>query len=297
MVSRRTLLTAGAATAVGALAGGVAAVEQGLLPGRVELARLLGRCAGDAILTGDGPAADLRPASFGSAYRGRDVSWVLALPPGTAPAGLPVVLALHGRGADAHTAFTRLGLHHAIARHVAAGGRPFAMATADGGDTYWHPRVGDDPLGMLIHELLPRLAELGLRVDRIGAWGWSMGGFGALLLARESERDALAGIRVSAVTAASPALFHTFADATPGAFDDPADFTRWGALLDAPDVSATPLRVTCGDADAFTDTTREYRAAVHPTPAGGIEPGCHDPGFWHADAPQAAAFLAEHLLR
>jgi hypothetical protein len=146
-----------------------------------------------------------------------------------------------------------------------------------------------------VHEVLPALGALGLAVDRIGAWGWSMGGYGALLLARESERGALGGVRVAAAAAASPALFDSFAAASAGSFDGPDDFARWGNLLVDPGVSTTPLRVACGDSDAFTGATGRYRGAVRPTPAGGIVTGCHDNGYWAGEAPAALAFLADHL--
>jgi hypothetical protein len=295
VVSRRTVLAGGAATVFGALAGGLAAVELGWVPGRVELGEALGRCAGPAPRP-DGTGPEVRNALLPSRYRGRDVPWALALPPGAPAAGLPVVLVLHGRGQTARSAFDELGLHRVLARHVGAGGRPFALAAVAGDATYWHPRgSGDDPLGMVVHELLPALATAGLAVDRIGVLGWSMGGFGALLLARESARDALGGVRVAAAAAASPALFDSFAATSRGSFDGPDDFARWGDLLADPGASATPLRVVCGDTDAFTDVTRRYRDAVRPTPAGGITSGCHDNGYWAAEAPAALAFLADHL--
>ena len=102
--------------------------------------------------------------------------------------------------------------------------------TVDGGDTYWHRRAdGDDPVGMIIHEVLPRLATAGLRTGRIGISGDSMGGYGALLLA-EGLAERLAGAAASvtsappgsaagkqpqpaAVAALSPAIFATYADA------------------------------------------------------------------------------------
>jgi S-formylglutathione hydrolase FrmB len=299
VVSRRALLVGGAATAVGAVVGGVAAVElsRGSSPspppaqaGPVPS----GRCDGPAPTAGPDP--EVRSALLASQRRGRDVGWALALPPDVPVAGLPVVLVLHGRGGTARTAFDELGLRRLLVRHVAAGGRPFALASADGDIAYWHPRAsGDDPLGMLVHEVLPALAAIGLAVDRIGAWGWSMGGYGTLLLARESERGALGGTRVAAAAAASPALFDSFAVATQGAFDGPDDFARWGDLLADPGVSTTPLRVACGDDDRFTAATRRYLAAVHPTPAGGIVPGCHDNGYWAREAPAALAFLGAHL--
>lgn len=281
---------------VAAGAGGLWAVEEGRLPGRIPLGRVLGRCDVDATPPQIAAGA-LRGGQFASAYRHRDVSWTLALPPGHQARDLPVVLVLHGRGDDARTAFDVLGLHRFLAQHVAAGGRPFALAAVDGGETYWHPRAdGDDPLAMVVRELLPRLRGMGLRTDRIGTLGWSMGGYGALLLARQSRRDALGGTRVVAAAAASPALFPSAAEAAPGAFDGPADFAAWGDLLDAPEVSPdTALFVSCGDTDAFTATVRRYRAAVHPTPAGGISQGCHDAGYWRTQAARQITFLGAAL--
>ena len=64
------------------------------------------------------------------------------------------------------------------------------MSTVDGGDTYWHSRAdGDDPIGMIIYEVLPRLASAGMRTGRIGITGQSMGGYGAAA-ARRAARQA-----------------------------------------------------------------------------------------------------------
>jgi hypothetical protein len=294
VLSRRTFLVGGAAV-VGAGAGAVVGVEQGWLPGRVALGRVLGRCDVDA----DVPDLDsiVRPAAFRSTYRQALVSWVLALPPLTAPAGMPVALVLHGRGGDASTAFDSLGFDRFLAQHVAGGGAPFALVAVDGGETYWHPRAaGDDPLGMVVHELLPKLASEGLHIDQIAVTGWSMGGYGALLLARESAKDALGGTRVVAAAALSPALFPSYADSAGGAFDDAADFATWGDLIAQPGVAPdTALMVVCGDTDAFTDVTTDYRAAVTPTPLGGISRGCHDQGYWRSQAADVITFLGDNL--
>jgi S-formylglutathione hydrolase FrmB len=236
--------------------------------------------------------------AFRSTYRNRPVSWVLGLPPDQASPGLPVALVLHGRGGDANSAFDSLGLHGFLADHVAGGGAPFALVSIDGGDGYWHPRAnGDDPLGMVVHELVPRLlSDYGLRTDQILTTGWSMGGYGALLLARESGRDALGGSRVVAAAALSPALFPSYAESSDGAFDDSADFASWGDLIADPGVSSDiALMVSCGDTDAFTDASREYRDAVQPAPAGGITHGCHDASYWRSQAGEVIAFLGANL--
>lgn len=295
MITRRQLLGGAASLAVLG-AGGLLGVEQGWLPGRVALGDALGRCNVDAALPDDEPGP-LQESVFTSTYRSRDVTWMLALPPGADAAGLPVALVLHGRGGDAHSAFDALGLHRFLAQHVAGGGAPFALASIDGGDGYWHPRAsGDDPLGMLANELLPLLDAAGLRTDSVGVLGWSMGGYGALLLARESGKDSFAGVEVVAAAAASPALFSSYEASAGGAFDDAADYASWGALLKDPGVaSGIALRVSCGDNDAFTDVTRDYRAAVEPAVDGGISMGCHDNGYWRSQASAELAFLGAHL--
>jgi S-formylglutathione hydrolase FrmB len=234
--------------------------------------------------------------SFRSARRGTDVRWGVGLPPGRPAAGLPVVLVLHGRGADARSGFDALHLQAFLADHVRRGGRPFALVSVDGGDRYWHPRAdGDDPLAMITDELLPRAAVRGLRVDRIGVTGWSMGGYGSLMMARESEHGRLGGLVVAAAAASSPALFASFASSSPGAFDDAADWRRWGDLAAHPDVASTPLRVCCGTSDPFAEQTRVYRRNCARKPEGGLSAGRHDNGYWRWLLPRHLDFLGEHL--
>ena len=296
MVSRRVFLLGALGTAVLAGTGSYIAIEDDVLPGRIRLAELVGTCDVDARPP-SGSVGPIKTGTFTSAARRRDVGWSLALPPGqTSPIDLPFVLVLHGRGGDHTTAFDQLGLHRFLAAHVQAGGAPFALASVDGGDGYWHPRVnGDDPLLMLATEFVPMLATLGVRTASVGVLGWSMGGYGALLLARQAHRGDLHGVTVAAAAAGSPALFGSFRHSAKGAFDDAADFATYGTLADQPDVGATPLYVACGTDDAFTTETKRYRANVSPTPAGRIGRGCHTDGYWRSLAADQITFLAAHL--
>src|SRR5580704_162683 len=128
----------------------------------------------------------------------------------------------------------------------------FAIICVDGGETYWHQRAdGDDPAGMIVHEVLPRAAAAGMHTGRIGVAGLSMGGYGALLIAEQFSAEQPSTLRfrtkrhgteeltagggpgsgpaVAAVAALSPAVFATYDDAraaNPEAFDSAADFTR-----------------------------------------------------------------------
>lgn len=291
MVTRRTFL-------LGGLGGAAiyAGVENDILPGRIGLAHVLGHCDVDATPP-SGSSGKLMSGHFVSSARGRDVGWSIALPPGaTDPAGLPVALVMHGRGTDHTAAFAQLRLHEFLAGYARGGGRPFALASVDGGDAYWHPRAnGDDPLTMLTAEFLPQLAGLGLATAGIGVLGWSMGGYGALLLARESRRGTLHGSSVAAAAAVSPALFASFRSSAAGAFDDAADFARYGTLAAQPDAGGTPLFVACGSDDAFTEQTRRYRDNVLPRPLGAITTGCHTNGYWRSVAADQLAFIGSHL--
>jgi acetyl esterase/lipase len=301
MVSRRTLLLGALGTAVLAGTGSVVAIEDGALPGRIRLADMLGGCNVDAVPP-SGTVGDVTTGQFMSSARHREVGWSLALPPGRGgPAGLPVALVLHGRGEDHSSGFDELKLQQFLAAYVRAGGTPFALAAIDGGDSYWHPRSnGDNPLAMITQEFLPMLGKLGIRTDAVGVLGWSMGGYGALLLARDAHRGALTGpdaqrTTVAAAAASSPALFASYRVSANGAFDNATDFANYGDLANEPDVGTTPLYVSCGADDAFTQETKHYRAHASPTPAGDISKGCHTDGYWRSLAAAQISFIGSHF--
>ncbi|QFG23388.1 alpha/beta hydrolase family protein [Actinomadura sp. WMMB 499] len=294
MLSRRAFIGGGAA-AVGGLAaagGGVALVEHDVLPGRVRLHRMLGRC-------GDLPApppeaGSVQTRTFRSHRRGRDVAASIVLPAGTRSVrGLRVAVALHGNGATGPGTVSGLALDRYLTQAVRRGAPPFALVAADGGaDSYWHPRAdGDDPLGMILDELLPHLAREGARTDRFGAIGWSMGGFGALVLGRR-----VGAPRMAAVVGSSPAIFESYEDARSTnrhAFDDADDFARHDVLRHLDRLDGVPVRVDCGTGDAFTPMVRKLRERLHPE--GRMTEGCHDAAFWRARLPAQLDFLAHHL--
>lgn len=143
---------------------------------------------------------------------------------------------------------------------------------------------------MITSEFLPLLASRGLRVDRIGLLGWSMGGYGALLYAVTAGRG-----RVAATVAASPALWLDSEDAARGAFDDAADFREHSVF--GRSFGDVAVRIDCGRDDPFADAVRELRSELEPTPAGGLQAGDHTAGYWRRMLPEQLAFLDEHLVR
>jgi enterochelin esterase-like enzyme len=272
-LTRRQVLAAGGAGVAAALAGGAGLVQAGVLPGRYRVGRLLGACDVGGPPPPTATPGPLRFASFPSDRRGRPVGYGVAWPPGSGPGDrLPVCLLLHAAAGNERAPFERLRMHHHLAQAAAGPGRlrPFALASADGRGSGWRPAAGDDPFGMLLEELLPRLSGLGLRTTpgQVGVLGWSMGGAGALRLA-----EAHPG-RLAAVVATSPAV------AAAG-----AEVAAAGRL------AGVAVKVDCGANDPFASATRAL-AAVLPGAEVAVAKGCHDGAFWQRQAPAQLRFLA-----
>ncbi len=266
--NRRTVLRMGLGAAVGAIAVGATA-----------LPKAVGQ-----------PAPTYRSGSFVSAARGGvSTNWAIAQPPGqTAP--LRPVIALHGKGSDAATVMAG-GVEQGLAEAVAAGLPPFAVVAVDGGGGYWHDRdSGDDAGEMVLDELIPMLAGQRLDTSRVGFIGWSMGGYGALLLGAR-----LGPARTAGICAVSPALWTSAGAAAPGAFDGEQDYAAnsvWGLAA----LGAVPIRIDCGNGDPFAAATRQFIAQLPNPPAGGFSPGGHNDAFWSSQLPAEISWLAPLLV-
>ena len=152
-------------------------------------------------------AAEIFTGSFESAQMlGRETNWMVARPAGVT-GELPVVVVLHALNTDHRAAFMGgLEMQSLMQDWATEGNAPFALASVDADRSYYHPRTdGTDGGAMVLDEFLPLLEgnpELGLRTDRIGFFGWSMGGYGALRLGAM-----LGAPRVAAIAVSSPALW------------------------------------------------------------------------------------------
>jgi S-formylglutathione hydrolase FrmB len=234
-----------------------------------------------------------RSGSFPSRACARDVGWQLSYPPGTRIGDrLPVALVLHGRGGDHRSAVTELRLDGYLADAVDGGTRPFVLAAVDGGDhSYWHRRrSGEDPQAMLTQEFVPLLTGLGLRTDRIGLFGWSMGGYGALLLA-----ETVGAARIAAVAASSPALWQRAADRSSGSFDGAADFAAHDVFPRRDRLAGVPVRIACGTADPFYPAVRAFTPSVPVLVGTDFPAGGHTDAFWRRSAPAQLRFLGNAL--
>jgi pimeloyl-ACP methyl ester carboxylesterase len=298
-VGRRQVLAWALGASAAAAAGGAAAVElvsRGVLPGRQLLLQLEGACAvasPPAVFSSPGPAVSGR---FYSHARQRTVGYTIAYPPGHRGGGdLPLVVVLHGYGANHTNALAGLSLSQALALHVDGGPLlPMAMVAADGGGGYWHAHRGDDPMAMVIDELIPmcQAGGLGRSPQPVGIMGISMGGYGALLLAEKHP------LLFTAVAAISPAVWTTYAEAqgaNPGAYASPSDFAANDAVTHASALARIPVRVASGLSDPFHPGVVALTRRLPPDAVVDISPGCHTGPFFRAQEPPSLAFLSRHL--
>ncbi|WP_370288593.1 alpha/beta hydrolase-fold protein [Nocardioides sp.] len=288
----------GAVAATAGLAAAGAGIATGLLPGRATALHHLGIDGADGVAPDVAPGPVTSGVLVSAARRGARCGWSVARPPGAARE-LPVVVVLHGRGGDHTSAFARdyMALDRFLAAAVDDGVPPFALASIDGGDRYWHARAdGDDPARMVVEEFLPLLRRQGLDVGRLALAGWSMGGFGALHISSLLTGGAASEpVGLRAVAALSPALWHDVGDTTRGAFDSAEDLAAVTPFGRQETLRGLAVRIDCGLGDPFCAAAQDYVDGFARRPRGSFELGDHDRGYWRRMARPQLAFLGRAL--
>ncbi len=177
---------------------------------------------------------------------------------------------LAGAGAAGVADFPGLGLGRFATDSVRRGNPPFVLAGATGDRLSWRPAGADDPQ-RTVHEEIPAwCAERGFDPGRLAVCGWSMGGYGALLLAQ-----AFPGF-VRAVATFSPAV-------------SPGDDVFAG--VDA--LRGVPTGLWCGTDDGLLAEVRALeRALPQPRAAGSYAAGRHNFGYWSTCLPAACDLVA-----
>jgi pimeloyl-ACP methyl ester carboxylesterase len=276
VVSRRAFLTGGAASVVAAAAGvGV------LGPDRV-LHKVGVRSSPDHRVPPSGWAVD--EGSLRSEHSRRTAGWAMSRPPGKDRLAGAIVC-LHGRGNDQRYAFDAIHLHDVVASQR----QRIGVASIEGGESYWHRRKdGTDAGRLVLDDFLP-LVRAQLGVERLAVLGWSMGGYGALLLAEQAPE------LFSAVVASSPALWRSADDAAPGAFDDAGDFRAHDVFARTDRLRTSDVRIDCGDGDPFIESSRAFARALGQRATSSFSDGYHDPAYWRSQAPQHVRFIAERF--
>jgi predicted esterase len=298
-LSRRAVLRLGAGAAAGA--AGAYAFGTLLESGPSTATAPVSMTGAGTPMAPLAPPAPLEPApasaaptfvtgSFVSAARGGVVTnWAIARPPGQAGT-LRAVIALHGKGGDAASVMAG-GVEQGVAQAVQAGLPPFAVVSVDGGGGYWHKRQsGEDAGAMVLNELITMLGDKGLDTSRVAFLGWSMGGYGALLLGGR-----LGPARTAAICAVSPALWMSYGATAPGAFDSADDWSG-NSVFGLPALGSIPIRVDCGNSDPFYSATRQLIGQLPTAPSGGFSPGGHDGAFWSSQVPAELTWMAPLLV-
>lgn len=298
-LTRRRLLGLVGAGLAGVVAAGVAGVElieHGVLPGKLTLDELDGGCDVTPPTLHFGRVGPSQSGRFASTARRREVGYTIAWPPGHGPGSLlPLVVMLHGDGSNHASAVKGMTPAQLVALEV--DGKPLppmAIVTVDGGNLYWHPHPDDDPMGMVVDELIPycRAMGLGRPEQGIGAMGISMGGYGALILA-EHHPGLLRG-----VAAISPAIWTTYAEAQGAnarAYTNAEEFDRYDAVTHASSLEGLPIRIASGADDPFHPGVV---ALTEVLPRGSVVDfanGCHTESFFIAQEPAAIAYLGHYL--
>jgi predicted esterase len=288
-VSRRGLLTGTGGAVVAAAAAGLA-VDEGWLPGRARLRRALGQTGPSGHLPQVTPGYAVS-GSFVSRHRlGAETGWAV-LYPGPRAERLPVLVALHGLHCDHRTWVDELGIDRFLVAAVRAGVPPFAIATVDGGTTYWHPRPnGEDAGAMVLDELLPLLGHHGLDLRRVAFHGFSMGGYGALRLA-----PILGTPSVRAVAVLSAAIWQPGGGFSSSGFASQAEYDRDTVFGDQSDLAGIPVRLDCGTEDPFCPADRAYVAGFDDRVTSTFTDGAHDPAYWTRMMPAQLAFVGRRL--
>jgi enterochelin esterase-like enzyme len=295
---RGVLLTAfgSVAAIVGAGVTGVELISHGVVPGKQALDELEGACSIAAPALRFTGAGISRSSSFYSSARQRRVGYTIAWPPGHPPGSpLPLIVMLHGYGANHTNALSGMTAAQAVALEIDDSPLPpMAMVTVDGGGGYWNPHPGDDPMAMVISELIPMCQglNLGRSPMQIGTMGISMGGYGALLFAEKYPE------LIRSVAAISPAIWTTYDQshaANRGAFASASAFASADVITHAAELSNTPVRVASGNDDPFHPGVLSLSEKLPRGATVELSKGCHTGPFFLSQELPSLRFLGTHL--
>jgi len=212
-------------------------------------------------------------------------AWSLLMPMGKGSRAL--VIGLHGKGSNGPEMMDMLALDEHVAR------TELAVATISGGDTYWHKRrSGVDAGAMVMQDFLPLMRSYAKIPEStpLGFLGFSMGGYGSLLLA-----SAMKPATVLGVVAQSAALWTDPGDSAEGAFDDREDFVAHNVFRRAKALSRIPIRLDCGTDDPFIAANRAFARDVVPHAVTNFDAGGHTGDYWRSHAGADLDWLAAQL--
>lgn len=199
----------------------------------------------------------------------------------------PLLVLLHWRGGTPDMLLS----NELFAALAGLGRRAPVVVMPDGsGGSFWHDRRDARWASYVVREVIPAaVRRFGVDPSRVAIGGTSMGGFGALDVAR------LWPGRFCAVGAHSPAIFESARTRMAGSFDSAQDFARHDLLLLHPSYGRTPVWIDVGAQDRFraadVSFAREIGLQAH------VWPGRHGGRYWRAHMRAYLGFYANALAR
>ena len=299
-LSRRHLLTwiaSGVGVVAGASIAGLELVDHGVLPGKYALDQLIGACSLPAPSLSFAPLGPTVSGQFLSHFRQRTVNYTIGYPPSSHLGDeMSLIVMLHGYGGNHRNALVGMTPAQAVALKTtsASPGVPCALVTVDGGNGYWNPHPNDDPMQMVVNELIPHCQVLGLgrAPRRIGLMGISMGAYGALAIAERHPGLA------SAVAAISPAIWTSYDQArhaNRGAFSSASAFDDGNVIAHVNGLNGTTVRVASSQDDPFLPGVETFTKVLPKGATVVVSSGCHSDPFFLEQEPPSLQFLARHL--
>lgn len=283
MISRRRLLL-GAGAVVLAGGGGVAYELAHHPYERFRVEQTLGLIHGADYIPPPSGAKQVS-GTLASRYMAKPVGWTVSVP-GGGVRPRAVIFCLHAKDGNHRMAFDDIHLPD-MAASVSV---PIAVAAVDGGpDSYWHKRAdGTDAMSMLLHEFVPLVME---RVGPIpqAVMGWSMGGFGALLVAERAAGE------FKAVATGGAALWTTPGSTAPGAFDSAADYYANDVFTGVGSLRGLGVALGWGESDPFYGAARRFVSLLDFSHSTYFGPGLHDSAYWRSIAREQLKAIAPSL--
>jgi S-formylglutathione hydrolase FrmB len=198
----------------------------------------------------------------------------------------PLLVLLHGRTDGLRGPETWLSDELLAALDRLGADAPAVLLVNGGRSSYYHDRRSGRWARYVLRRVLPEgRRRLGADPGRVAIGGISMGGFGALHLARKR--------RFCAVGGHSPALWRSAGETAPGAYDDAADFDRVDVFTHLP--LTRPLWLDVGRRDPFRAATVDLgkRLGVRVR----VWAGGHDGSYWRRHTAAYVRFYARALKR
>jgi S-formylglutathione hydrolase FrmB len=218
---------------------------------------------------------------------GRSLEQAVLLPSGSSR-GRPLLVLLHGRSSSPDS-MVKSSLRGAL---KGLGKRAPIIVFANGGDhSYYHDRADGRWGSYVLREVIPAaVRRYHADGSRIAIGGFSMGGFGALDLARFR--------RFCAVGGHSAAMWRTGGETPQGAFDDAEDFAANDVLAAA---AANPrvygkakIWIDVGTSDPFRSADSELARRL-PGARFHLWRGGHEFSYFERHAAEILGFYADAL--